>query len=296
MSERGEYYNLGEYYISNGGTTAGLEADEQHVVNAIYCRWKGVDQSGTGWQTVSDTIWAYAEGHGGASVGIPKPTGATSAGYYITALNQSGVNGDMYINGSYVGFIQSYGYGYLAVCGAAPGTTASASAYVNGGSGAAYVWIKAWCNYTYQQQVTTTLKTDSPSVTINGYTASHSGPINNGEATAWYPLDVNALPEGVSKTASHTIGGSGKAYWEIGYYYDWAFPECLHEMHVLDGSTTVALPLVATNDPALEYNFLRCQLGSTVYCVDVVSTSDATKSAVRFQKGSTVYAIRKKQT
>ena len=270
-------YTSSEYSISNGSTTAHTTLSDI-TMGDVFVRWKGVDQSGTGWKTVSDTIWVYAEGSGGASVGIPNPTGATSAGYYVTALNQSGVNGDMYINGSYVGFIQSYGHGYLAV-GAAPGTTASASAYVNGGSGAAYVWIEAWCNYTYQQQVTTTLKTDSPSVTSNGYTASHSGPINNGYWTSWIAAPTGFIVEGAN-TISHTVAGSGSAKFQFKYDYIRNVPTATGYLKFRGKGQTYSVRIANPTDPSLDYTCVRIY-DDAIRCLDVVATTDPEASPLR---------------
>jgi hypothetical protein len=149
-------------------------------------------------------------------------------------------------------------------------------------------------------------KTTNPGVGVNGYSDVYAAPLNNGQWTSWRSLNAASLVPGEEATFGLSCndyyddwgeGGiysaSGRGGFAFKYVYEWARPTQLKTMKVQQGTSIITLPLVSPTDAALEYNFLRVQLGSTVYCVDVVATSDSEASPVRFQKGSSIYAIRK---
>lgn len=124
--------------------------------------------------------------------------------------------------------------------------------------------------------------------------AGYGGALADGVTTGWCNhSDPSKLVPGTNTIHHGMEAGSHKAYVKISYTYNYNRPTLLKVAKCQVGSTVVPLRLVSTSDPALVVKCIRCNLGGTVYAVDAVNTNDSEASKVRFQRGTSIYSLRK---
>lgn len=175
------------------------------------------------------------------------------------------------------------------------------------GSGQAYFQYAV--QYTYQQSYE--IVTANPSASCNGYSASYSGAISNGNwvlpgtgVSAWIRMNPLAFPAGMTANISVSVGGSQKCGVMIAYAYTRARPTPLDTWKVRKSvSTTVDLPIVATDDVYLDVgSYARiCTDGSNpeapvIRCLDLVEIDDGDASGVRARTHAGTKSVRKKMT
>lgn len=119
---------------------------------------------------------------------------------------------------------------------------------------------------------TVTNNTTDPFVTrdVDG---SYSGTIGDGNWTAWQSL--SGVAEGVNEFY-HNISGSGEAYFEFRYDWEYQYPTAQKQLRISDINNNV-IHNVALADPSsanLDYNHVKTSVGGTTYAIDVVAPSD----------------------
>lgn len=269
----------------NHGDSKSYSVPEGITITKIYGKFKGITVSGGGEKTDSGNV------SGGASLTFPDPAGG------LPYISYSGTFTDAI-----------YGPGYYVLCGktyylgdgemasmqrsaSKPGVKTSSFTNTNCGH-------SMWGSYTCKWTDYAELKTREPWFYIDS-TSEYSwygGTLNDGQ---WgngteYNGALTDLKVGGSTTLHFAAYEEEMKFgFKLYYEYEYNRPTQLKTMKAQKGSTIFTLPLVSVTDPALEFDFVRAQVGSTVYCVDVVGKDDSEASPTRFQKGSTIYAIRK---
>jgi len=139
--------------------------------------------------------------------------------------------------------------------------------------------VEVWMRTTFERVKTHTekIKTKNPSVS-GDVSASYDQKLDDNEWSPWVTL--NGLSEGTNKFKHH-ISGSGEAYFE--YTYDWEFadPTPIYFKRVHVNGNTYDLPLVDPNDNALEHSSLRYYVNEEVVAADLVDPSDPNASPFR---------------
>ena len=270
----------------NHGDSKSYSVPEGITITKIYGKFKGITVSGGGEKTDSGNV------SGGASLTFPDPSGG------IAYTSYSGTYNDVI-----------WGPGYYYWCGNYYELGANESAQFTGLTASGPCTKKTkftdtncshsmWGSYTCKWTDYAELKTREPWFHIDS-TSEYSwygGTLNDGQ---WgngteYNGALTDLKVGGSTTLHFAAYEEEMKFgFKLYYEYEYNRPTQLKTMKAQMGSTIFTLPLVSVTDPALEFDFVRAQVGSTVYCVDVVGKDDSEASPTRFQKGSTIYAIRK---
>ena len=281
-------YTSSEAIINHGGSISYTVPDDI-TITKIYGKFKGITVTSGGTGSDNGNV------SGGSSLTFPDPSGGIAYTSYSGTYNDVIWGpGYYYACGVYyeLGVNESAQFTGLTVSGPCTKKTLFTSTNCSHSMYGSYSC--EWSNYTET-------KTREPRFYIDS-TSEYSwygGTLNDGQWGTGTPYNgaLSDLKVGGSTTLHFAAYESTMKFgFKLYYEYEYNSPTQLKTMKIQKGATIYTLPLVSTTDPALEYDFLRTQVGSTVYCVDVVSTTDAAASPVRVQKGSTVYAIRKKQT
>lgn len=273
-------YTSGLATVNNTSSTSHTTPADITITQAK-CRWKGKST----WSTKSNTRTGGAQSSVGASPrsvtgSIPSlSAGETfSSGYkQYWGDNYSGETTSLTLSGvktcSSVGN-GGYCYQNVSIGSGSCGTSFACTVYTGNGGNCRAV-AGGSVTYTYQSEN----KTTNPKVVIGSSSTQHSAAVNNNVYTSYYTL--NGFHVGTN-AMNHTISGSGTAYFEFFYDYEYNRPTPIGKVTVQYGGVGYDLAVCALGDEGLESTKVRVRLpGGVTGAADLVSTSDSERSKVR---------------
>jgi len=271
------------------GTTMFLEFPASYKIHIVAGQWKGVTTVGQGWDEKSGVQGSNdGSGWGYASCLVPAlDKYSWFEGGYIkhTATNMSGHTGTLYMNNVNMGTVMDGG-GKLVDYEMPPNAPGITIQTVGSLVPAGQVWctVLATLVYGYRRPITQYFYTTDPGFIINDdmdYRAQYIGMLANKQETPWKAHTNPALFQpGIKNKITLGVSGSKYADFRLGIRYEVARPVPLmpHTITLPDGSTK-DLPLVAVNDPSLDYGDILSFVlpdGSNRarYAADLVATDD----------------------
>ena len=289
----GEYKDFTSDWLPiQHGSTMLVDIPASWEIIYVGGKWRGVTTVGQGWDEKSG-IQGTNDGSGWGSASCLVPAldkYSWFEGGYIkhTATNMSGHTGTLYMNNVNMGTVVD-GAGKLVDYEMPPNAPGITIQTVGSLVPAGQVWciVLATLVYGYRRPVVATYKTTNPGFIINdnlNYRAQISAVLENNQESGWgLHNNKDLLIPGQQNKITHGVYGSQYAQFQLGIRYtaSRAIPLIPHVITLPNG-TTRDLPLVAVDDPNLEFGDILSFVGPLGrYAADLVPTDDP--DATEFQ-------------